>query len=87
MSKYLIALFVIFFAGCAASQPCSSLKFQKDGTTPDDFKKAAYDCENDPQIISAEPKSCGFGDIYQKQRALYIRCMESKGWHLTESPH
>ena len=84
MSKLLIALFVIFLAGCAI-QPLSSLKFQKDGTTPDDFKRAAYDCENDPQVIAAYPKSCGLGDIYEKQRALYIRCMESKGWRLTKS--
>jgi hypothetical protein len=85
MSKLLIALFVIFCAGCAV-QPISSLKFQKDGTTPDDFKRAAYDCENDPQVIAAYPKSCGLGDIYEKHRALYIRCMESKGWRLTKSP-
>ena len=87
MSKYLIALCVIFCAGCAASQPLGSLKFQKDGSTPDDFKRAAYDCQNDPQVIAAQPKSCGLGDIYKQEKALYIRCMESKGWQLTKSPY
>jgi hypothetical protein len=83
MYKWLIALFIILFAGCAAGPPLSSIKFQKDGTTTDDFKRASYECISGAQVNS--PTGCYVIREREKaQKTFYIHCMEQKGWHLAE---
>jgi hypothetical protein len=91
MKTVLILIFLGFLVGCAASQPLSSLKFQKDGAGEIDYKKATYECERDAQAIPMHPAAyaypaglIGYAAIKEtekKQKEFYIRCMESKGFN------
>ncbi len=92
MKKLLGLTILILLVGCASQpiQPLSSIKFLKGGTDAD-YKRDSYQCEREAMQIPASPyaySSVGLVAAYaikemeEKQREMYIRCMESKGWHL-----
>jgi len=83
---------VLIVAACASPQPLSSLRFIKNGASEMETRKAAYECERDALAINPHPAAFAYPEGLigilavreqkQKQRDFFLRCMESKGFHL-----
>ena len=89
--RWIAIILAMFMFGCASPQPLSSIKFVKEGSADLDYKRDSYECEKDAQRVQASPIAYTYGglagylaikEFEEKQRDLYIRCMESKSWQM-----